>query len=474
MKLTGGIIALFVSLVVATAIDAAQCTNPVTRREWLELTATEKGQYTEALMLLKNRPISGQTRDPTIMSYDDFVQTHVENAVWTHGNAQFYPYHRALMHQFDLAIASTGWTGGVIYWDWPSVSQNWRDSDVFDYFGAPNSTDVDNCVVTGPFSKPNFTIAPGLTQFTRPIAEGGDRTCLRRCGQDVVLTDSTIIISALMNATTYIKFRGDDTSNYHAIGHTVLGVHHGLVDKVWWRWQQLCPEFKTDYEGTLIDVSDPVSDGVNSTAYASLQLDSFEWWKISDFLETESDLLCYNYSKSAGDLPLSLLPGLTCPSAKIVPEVESPIFLENWMQDAIGGLLNQANPVNISKRDLPSSSYSVTKNIDGTLTVNYPDGKKIFIPSKFKIHRVFESNIQAISLTNGKPKMFHEQKSVVLYQEPFCAVKPDPKNHCFLKNPPRLTEKIATGMNLDWNHVQSSDNISAMKVFEHNCKCSTQ
>ncbi|KAJ3022797.1 UNVERIFIED_CONTAM: hypothetical protein HDU68_008937 [Siphonaria sp. JEL0065] len=277
-----------------------------------------------AIFALSKRPLSGQLQDPSRVSFYDFVVTHTNNAYWAHGNAQFYPYHRAMTWQFDLALQSVGWTNGLVYWDWPAMSQNWWTSDIFSskYFGAVRSSDPDNCVLDGAFSKDKYEVSknPPTNPITGPRKFSGNPTCLRRCGEiGSAVTDATVVTQPLLSATTYSAFRGDDTSNYHAVGHETIGgsncdmgnpsfspndplfyFHHGLVDKTWWRWQESCPGSNTmDYEGLLA-----TRNGADSPALGTQNLDSFTWWTVNDVLNTQGEVLCYTYSKSGGDLPI--------------------------------------------------------------------------------------------------------------------------------------------------------------------------
>ncbi|KAI8615675.1 hypothetical protein BC830DRAFT_1121490 [Chytriomyces sp. MP71] len=309
------------------------CTNLVVRREWNELTASEKQTYTDAVYALTRRPIGGDLRDPIRVSYYDFVATHSQFAHWTHGTDQFYLYHRALVFQFEQALATVGWNKGSVYWDWSAVSQNWWTSDVWNYFGEVKSSAPDSCVTQGAFARTRYSVS------TDPFSQGqrkvsGDPRCLRRCGRaGSALPDATAITGIIVGPKTYSQFHGDDTSNFHAVGHETLGgancgdmanpvystndpvfwLHHTFVDKVWWRWQQSCWTFKNDYEGFL-NGGDPALGGHNPdrTGVARNQpLDSFSWWKAGDILDTEGDLLCYTYSKSPGDLDVPIVIG--CP-----------------------------------------------------------------------------------------------------------------------------------------------------------------
>jgi tyrosinase len=146
-------------------------------------------------------------------------------AFWAHGNAQFFPYHRGMLRMFELALQSVGWAKGLIYWDWSAESQDWWNSDVFQYLGT-HGTDPDNCLSDGYFSLSKFNVS--LDPPTGPNEElrsySGNPTCLRRCGRiGWALTDAVVIKRLLEQSKTFTEFRGDDRTNYHAIGHIIIG-----------------------------------------------------------------------------------------------------------------------------------------------------------------------------------------------------------------------------------------------------------
>ncbi|KAJ3072706.1 hypothetical protein HDU98_003078 [Podochytrium sp. JEL0797] len=329
-------------LALAAGTVVAQCGNPVTRMEWNQLSNGQKQQYIAAIQQLGQRPASGQTSDATQMSLGDFTNTHSLAAPWSHGSAEFYPYHRAMMNRFDQALQSVGWSAGPVYLDWPSISQNWWQSDLFSgaYLGSPSSSDSNHCVVDGVFKNGAYSVSnlppqiASYRNFPNPSV-----TCLRRCGYVGSATVSASEINARFAATSYASFRGDITSGpnrnddyvgMHMSGHIVLGgdgsicdmgngavstndplfwFHHSYVDKVWWKWQNRCPAFKFDYEGPLTanDIIDPTNSGI---ARADQMVDSWGT-TVQSMLDTQSGApLCYTYSQSGSDLPM---PPVTCP-----------------------------------------------------------------------------------------------------------------------------------------------------------------
>ncbi|KAI8613885.1 hypothetical protein BC830DRAFT_1129969 [Chytriomyces sp. MP71] len=487
-----------------TTTAAAKCANPIVRREWNELTASDKQTYVNAIVTLTKRNMNSGFYNASTISYHEFTATHAANAHWTHGTDLFYTYQRAMVAYFEQALQTVGWNRGLVYWDWASVSQNWWTSDVFQYFGAVSSTDPDNCVLDGPFAKGKFSVSTDAASLAlRKVT--GDQTCLRRCGmKGTPVTDATVI-NTILYATNYTSFRGDDTSNYHAVGHGTIGgngcdlrnpsyspndpifwLHHGFVDKVWWRWQQQCLEYKVDYEGILAK-GDPMGKIVSPDQ----TLDSWTWWKARDMLDTEGDVLCYTYSKSASDLPISApancpqMPIQTtsaAPSSSTPPTPSSNISMtllssstatsppsltsrmtsenvvapspkasapapvlypdDKFLQLNLLFLISNAKPVaaweihppTVQRRDAsvqfdgPSTAthqnkFTVIQPSDGSIAVTYSNGQTIHIPPGYTLYRIFSTNVQAVCNQTGKARVFDSQRASVPYRKPACAPK---------------------------------------------------
>ncbi|KAJ3066459.1 hypothetical protein HDU98_010199 [Podochytrium sp. JEL0797] len=347
---------LLASLALATStLITAQCTKPIVRQEWSTLSSAQKAQYISSIQQLAARPQNPAPQvnlDPSIISLHDFVNIHARSSPWAHGSAEFYPYHRAMMWKYEQALATVGWTIGAPYWDWPAVNQNWWDpsaSDIFSaaYFGAATPTDTTNfCVPNGPFSAPGYTVAV-LDTDTQGYSNGihANSQCLRRCADVGVAATYPADIVARLGATTFAAFRGDtlahtddqDPNGFHSAGHEILGgsvacasdmgnpsispndpffwIHHSLVDKVWWRWQTRCKNFKVDYSGPLT-VSDPIDPLGTLQAVSSQNVDSYGV-TVASLLDTQGSLLCYTYSSSPGDLAM---PPITCPDFNGAPD----------------------------------------------------------------------------------------------------------------------------------------------------------
>ncbi|KAJ3303949.1 hypothetical protein HDU76_005274, partial [Blyttiomyces sp. JEL0837] len=356
-----------------------------------------QAQYIQAIKNLQAKQDSGQTSDPTRMSYGDFVVAHVVNVGFAHGNAQFFPFHRAMMKMWELALNANGYPGAAPYWDWAS------DASVS---GLAKQSDPYSCVPDSQFSYPSYKIDipanTGVGLARNPCdanAADFDRCnrCLRRCGNPGgTLFDAFAIATTLQGPKTYSEFRGDDRGGYHGTVHVVVGgggcsmadgawsphapefyFHHMMVDKVWWKWQtQICPEFLKDYEGPL-NPGDPAgstsTDGAQN-AHDYEQLDAWPF-KVSDVLDTTNDLMCYTYSQTASDIPLSAPGG--CPGNKTTSTTTSKTSTTTtsastnfpqatWAQDILHNMIPKVAPgmmqvpLGVLRRDESEDSDEIT------------------------------------------------------------------------------------------------------------------
>ncbi|KAJ3130422.1 hypothetical protein HK100_008046 [Physocladia obscura] len=306
-------------------VTGSACTSPLLRVEWSTLSANQKTQYVAAIKALADRPQnpSGVLADAATISLKDFTNFHARASPWAHGSAEFYPYHRAMVYVFEQAMQTAGWSGGVVYWDWPAINTNWWTSDVLSstYFGSPTSSDPNNCVIDG-------VLLPGWTRISS-YAPGMHTTavtqCLGRCSDVGSATTAPPDINARYSALTYAAFRGDsiddnDESPVTPLATKLLAeeapvaLHHALVDKVWWRWQQRCPAFMYDYDGPLTN-NDPIDLTSSDVATMTQDVDTLGI-TVGQLLNPEGDLLCFTYTTSAGDLSM---PSVTCPAFTGVP-----------------------------------------------------------------------------------------------------------------------------------------------------------
>ncbi|KAJ3094401.1 hypothetical protein HDU96_001691 [Phlyctochytrium bullatum] len=362
-----------VALAAASALIGVQakCTNPSIRREWNELSDNDKREYIAAVKKLAARPESGSVTDPSKISLYDFVRVHTQDAWWAHQSAEFFVYHRAMLHVYEQALATVGYTKGLIYWDWSCVSQNWYESELFKWFGTQSPVDsanVPQCLKDGEFAKGKWSVATDELSLYYRNAPTSD-TCLRRCGKPgKALTDAYTIKKIIETSTSYDAFRADDSMSYHGTGHTTVGgkgcdfgnskvspndpiffLHHVMVDKTWWRFQNQCSKLKLSYNGQMRDGAGvSTNDKIISWPY-----------KVSDMLDTEGDVLCYRYSESKGDLPLAHNPA--CPKAEeSTPKSSSSVVSSSSSAAPVASSASSSTAVVSSSAEAATGAASTT------------------------------------------------------------------------------------------------------------------
>ncbi|KAJ3312885.1 hypothetical protein HDU76_002775, partial [Blyttiomyces sp. JEL0837] len=336
-----------------------------------------------AFRKLQARPLSYQYEDVNKISYYDFTATHTANAYWAHVNQQFLVYHRAMLWTMDKALETVNWYGGMVYFDWSAKSQNWQNSDLFDYFGPVQGNGSPNyCVLDFKASNDSYSSGPGKPRDGKPA-------CLQRLGGGVFV-DATTINTIYNTATNFVMMQGHDESNYHATGHGVFGGGGDMGNPYFSPNDMLFYYF----EGTIRN-GDPIavnSPGTSGTAVSKFEkIDSWNsQWTAGDMLDTTGNVLCYTYSKSAGDLPMS---PPACPSDSGSSTTDTPppstsidtaALEKTWFSDAIRGLLqvggiqftSGGSPVHIQRREAYlniTATGSASGNNSATPTILYSD-----------------------------------------------------------------------------------------------------
>ena len=92
------------------------------------------------------------------------------------------------------------------------------NSDVWQYFGEASNPSFPNCV-SGFGVSPNPASGPG--QFRNVPSAAAN--CLQRSANiNSAMTDA-VVINNIYNAKDFVTFQGDDTTDYHAMGHFIFG-----------------------------------------------------------------------------------------------------------------------------------------------------------------------------------------------------------------------------------------------------------
>lgn len=249
------------------------------RRNHRDLSRDEKSAFIDAVLRLKNN-VDSVLRPGQQSRYDDFVQIH-KNSMGRgnplvpnpHGSPLFFPWHRILIRQFELALQAAVNNSGITlpYWNWQlSGADNPFTSD---FMGGNGDNTLEQRVTTGPFSREH-------SQFEVAVWDEapGNTGLLRNLGAEGALPSEDAVISALNRTPYWLEPAGWENvaeRELHNPVHAWVGgnmlhaaspndpvffLHHCYMDLLWERWKQQHPHLPafTSSEG------DP--DAMNETA----------------------------------------------------------------------------------------------------------------------------------------------------------------------------------------------------------------
>ncbi|KAB2579340.1 Tyrosinase central domain protein [Lasiodiplodia theobromae] len=278
--------------------DGCTLENISFRREWGALSAEERKEYIAAVQCISTKPsrTPKELCPGCVTRYDDFVATHINQTLTIHGTGNFLSWHRYFTWSYEQALRNEcGYTGTQPYWNWPQYAEDPLSSPIFDGSDTSmsgngvyrNHTPVyvpssalpyveippaqgGGCVYTGPFR--NFTtrlgpVSPAYEGLpTNPSADGlgSNPRCLRRDINPWVSSRFTNDLNTSSLIETYSDvsdfqtiMQGDFPSGYlgvHTGGHLTINgdpggdlfaspgdpvffLHHAMIDRVWWTWQ---------------------------------------------------------------------------------------------------------------------------------------------------------------------------------------------------------------------------------------------
>ena len=232
------------------------------RKNHADLTAPEKSAFVSAVLALKNS-VKSLLHPGKMKRYDDFVQVH-KNAMMgpdmfmpmPHSGPLFFPWHRVLLRQFELALqAAVGDPSiAVPYWDWELSGKNNPFTD--DFLGGDGDAAQGNRVVTGPF-------AYSTKKFKIRIWDNvsGNAGLLREFGTEptAYLPTPTQVASALTKTPYYPgpkswekiceaglhnpvhNWIGGNMADATSPNDPVFFMHHCYIDLLWERWRKHHP-----------------------------------------------------------------------------------------------------------------------------------------------------------------------------------------------------------------------------------------
>ncbi|KAF8477673.1 Di-copper centre-containing protein [Russula ochroleuca] len=335
------------------------CKNPQVRREWRAFSTDEKAEWIRAvkcLSTLPHNPALAPSVDPSdsvippvnasSSYYDDIVYMHMDLSTRVHFTGYFLPWHRWYVHVFERSLEhKCGYRGVSPYWNWTIDAPDFYESSFWDGsdpvsglggWGDPNS---DWRVPDGAFStmrvsypsphtvRRDYTYQPfdeSNPLFPQPLLIGNAsfsasviKAILGTSAGDYKGFQTMLEAPEGPHGGVHVTVDGDlgGTCPENAPSNCVGGpkwspndplfwMHHAMVDKIWYNWQQLDPRNANSFFGGASEPTDnltiydeypnggPPFLTVNSTMPAD---GMFPVLTIGDVLNTTGGVLCYVY-----------------------------------------------------------------------------------------------------------------------------------------------------------------------------------
>ncbi|KAK1977899.1 hypothetical protein LZ30DRAFT_752531 [Colletotrichum cereale] len=288
------------------------CRHTTVRKEWRELSAFEKSDFTRAVNCLSTIP-SNQGLNGTV--YDDFSIMHEQFGSQSHADATFLPWHRYALVVWENALRGhCGLKGHIPYWDWTmdwadlAGSSIWDDETGFGGDGNQSGPIVvgdGRCVTSGPFS------------HLRPIIYEHHYLphCLSRGFRDTDNTGRPLgpwfspeSIASILQMPTHAEFGWEMENRVHnrmhraisgdflslaAANDPVFYLHHAQIDRLWWQWQRLdAPRRLSQYDSQYGTNDSGRVTNIETHLRYGYFVDSIS---ISRVMDTENGFLCYRY-----------------------------------------------------------------------------------------------------------------------------------------------------------------------------------
>lgn len=280
-----------------------KCTlgNVARRREWSTLSKSEKKDYISAVQCLYNKPSKTPSilAPGAKTRYDDFVATHINQTLFIHGTGNFLSWHRYFTWAYEQALRNEcGYKRYQPYYSWPRWANNPAKSPAFDGSDTSMSGDGERisgrnntcipmpeqcgislppgngggCITSGPFKDWKTNLGPVAPVVADPKPNpimtglGYNPRCLRRDISSAAAqgwTKDKDVFTLMTQAKSFYNFtttlQGDFAAGFlgvHTAGHFTMGgdpagdlfaspgdpafyLHHAMIDRIWWTWQNL-------------------------------------------------------------------------------------------------------------------------------------------------------------------------------------------------------------------------------------------
>jgi tyrosinase len=227
------------------------------------LTPAAKTTLVKAILALKN-DVDSLLHPGKQKRYDDFVEVHKNSMMMgihahfhpmPHGSALFFPWHRVLLRQFELALQKVAKKKIALpYWDWSLEGTSNPFTE--DFLGGDGDAAQGGRVTTGPF-------AAGTGRFPIRVWDHatGDGALHREFGDDAssfLPTSSQVaaglakvpywpgpscfeVIAETMLHNPVHRWVGGNMAFASSPNDPVFFLHHAFLDKLWDDWKTQHP-----------------------------------------------------------------------------------------------------------------------------------------------------------------------------------------------------------------------------------------
>jgi Common central domain of tyrosinase len=200
----------------------------------------ELKRYTDAVIALRNK-----VGTDGVSVFENFAVTHAENVPQAHRGAYFCPWHRQMLHEFEIElnkVASPGPAIGIPYWDFTTYNTQFTVDPIWRQMGGavsfqplPSAPFKDwssrhatrHSVVRG------FTVGEEATDTF--VSADNIATLIRQTGQTYASFNA--YLESIHNSP-HATIDGDMGSTSFAANDPIFYSHHAYVDMIWRLWQQ--------------------------------------------------------------------------------------------------------------------------------------------------------------------------------------------------------------------------------------------
>lgn len=234
------------------------------RRNHRDLSPNQKSAFVNAVLLLKNS-VDSVLHPGRQKRYDDFVEIHKNAMVpgpamimpMPHGGPLFYPWHRILLRQFELALQQAANDNSITipYWDWRYVPLSNPFTD--DFLGGDGDASQGGRVVSGPFA-----YSGGKFPIRVWDGKSGDAGLRREFGNDSTswLPDAAQVAAGLAKHPYWPaascfertsegvlhnpvhRWVGGNMADATSPNDPVFFLHHCYLDMLWENWKKQHPK----------------------------------------------------------------------------------------------------------------------------------------------------------------------------------------------------------------------------------------